>query len=196
MFETSVYLDNASSTRLDERVLEAMKPYFFEVYAVATSEFGYSMGIEAKEAQTRAREKLAGMLRAGPEEVVFTSGSTESSNMAIKGVALALGKKKGRHIITSKIEDFPVLASARALERDGFEVTYLEVDGDGIVDLDRLQESIKKETILVSIQHGNQEIGTVQDVEAIGQICMDDHVLFHTDATHTFRLLPIDAERV
>ena len=123
MFETSVYLDNASSTRLDERVLEAMKPYFFEVYAVATSEFGYSMGIEAKDGLTAAREKLAGMLRAGPEEVVFTSGSTESSNMAIKGVALALGKKKGRHIITTKIEDFPVLHSARALERDGFEVT-------------------------------------------------------------------------
>ncbi|HPE63621.1 MAG TPA: aminotransferase class V-fold PLP-dependent enzyme, partial [Methanothrix sp.] len=167
MFETSVYLDNASSTRLDERVMEAMKPYFFEVYAVATSEFGYSMGIEAKEGLAGAREKLAGMLRAGPEEVVFTSGSTESSNSAIKGVALALGKKKGRHIITTKIEDFPVLHSARSLERDGFEVTYLEVDSDGLVDADRLQESIRKDTILVSIQHGNQEIGTVQDAEEI-----------------------------
>ncbi|HOO53067.1 MAG TPA: cysteine desulfurase family protein [Methanothrix sp.] len=196
MFETSVYLDNASTTRLDERVMEAMKPYFFEVYAVATSEFGYSMGIEAKEGLTAAREKLAGMLWAGPEEVVFTSGSTESSNMALKGVALALGKKKGRHIITTKIEDFPVLHSARALERDGFEVMYLDVDGDGLVDPDRLGESIRKDTILVSIQHGNQEIGTVQDVEAIGQIAMDKHVLFHTDATHTFRRLPIDADRV
>jgi len=196
MFETSVYLDNASSTRLDERVLEAMKPYFFEVYAVATSEFGYSMGIEAKEGLAGAREKLAGMLRAGPEEVVFTSGSTESSNTAIKGVALALGKKKGRHIITTKIEDFPVLHSARALERDGFEVTYLDVDGDGLVDPDKLGESIRKDTILVSIQHANQEIGTVQDVEAIGQICMDKHVLFHTDATHTFRRLPLDVDQV
>jgi cysteine desulfurase len=196
MFETSVYLDNASSTRLDERVMEAMKPYLFEVYAVATSEFGYSMGIEAKEGLTGAREKLAGMLRAGPEEMVFTSGSTESSNMAIKGVALALGKKKGRHIITTKIEDFPILHSAKALERDGFDVTYLDVDGEGLVDLDRLQKAIRKDTILVSIQQGNQEIGTVQDVEAIGQICKDSQALFHTDATHTFRRLSLDTDRV
>ncbi|MBC7292603.1 MAG: aminotransferase class V-fold PLP-dependent enzyme, partial [Thermoleophilia bacterium] len=115
MFGETIYLDNSASTRLDERVLEAMKPYFFSVYAVATSEFGYSMGIEAREALERARATLAARLGAAPEEFVFTSGSTESSNMAIKGVALALGEKKGRHLITSRIEDFPVLNSMAAL---------------------------------------------------------------------------------
>jgi cysteine desulfurase len=196
MFENTIYLDNASSTRLDERVLDAMRPYFFDVYAVATSEFGYSMGIEAKEALTESREKLASMLKAAPEEFVFTSGSTESSNMAVKGVALSLSKKKGKQIITTKIEDFPVLHSARALEKEGFEVTYLDVDGEGFVDLDALQNAITKETILVSIQHANQEIGTLQDAAAIGQICWDRHVLFHTDATYTFARVPLDVERV
>jgi len=196
MFETTTYLDNASSTRLDEKVLEAMKPYLFETYAVATSQFGYSMGIEAKEGLAKAREKLTKMLKAGPEDLVFTSGNAESNNMALKGVALQLGKKKGKHIITSKIEDFPVLHSAQFLEREGFEVTYLDVDAEGFVNLDQLQEAITKETILVSVQHANQEIGTIQDVEAIGQICWDKQVLFHTDATHTFTRVPLDVERV
>lgn len=196
MFENLIYMDNASSTRLDERVLAAMSPYFFEIYAVATSEFGYSMGIEAKDALTGARETLAGILKASPEELIFTSGSAESSNAAIKGVAQALRKKKGDHIITTRIEDFPVLHSARALEREGFEVTYLEVDGWGRVDLDGLQEAIKKETILVSVQHANQEIGTIQDVLAVGQICRDEQVIFHTDATHTFCRVPLDIKSV
>lgn len=196
MFENSIYLDNASSTRMDERVLQAMKPYLFEIYAVATSEFGYSMGIEAKEALAEAREKLAKRLKANPEKFVFTSGSTESSNMALKGVALALGEKKGKHIITTKIEDFPVLHSARALERDGFKVTYLDVNKDGLLDVEKLHQAITKETILVSVQHANQEIGTLQDVEAIGQICWDKHVLFHTDATHTFARVPLDVKKV
>ncbi len=191
-----VYLDNAAATRLDKRVLEAMKPYFFDRYAVATSEFAYSQGIEAREALDGAREALTTALGAAPEEFIFTSGSTESSNIALKGAALALGNKKGEHIIVSKIEDFPVLNSARALEKQGFKVTYLDVDGDGFVDLDKLRDSITNETILVSIQHANQEIGTIQDIENIGRVCHEKGVLFHTDATHTFARVPLNVKRI
>ena len=196
MIEKTVYLDNAAATRMDERVLESMTPYFFETYPVATSEFGYSLGIEAREALEKAREKIAHHIGATGEEFIFTSGSTESSNLALKGVALALGEKKGRHLIISKIEDFPVLHSARALEKQGFSVTYLDVDHEGLVDLDRLRGSMTDETILVSIQHANQEIGTAQDIETIGRICEERGILFHTDATHTFTRMPLDSREV
>lgn len=196
MPERRIYLDNAAATRLDEQVLEAMKPYFFDTYAVATSEFAYTQGIEAREALDEARGTLAKALGANLEEFIFTSGSTESSNIALKGVALALGKKKGKHIIVSKIEDFPVLHSAEALERLDFQITYLDVDGEGLVNLDNLSNSISDETILVSIQHANQEIGTIQDIASIGNICREKGVLFHTDATHTFRRVPIDVGEI
>ncbi len=196
MFGELVYLDNGAATRLDERVLEAMKPHFFDTYAVATSQFGYSAGIESREALEKARTTIADRLGAQPEEFILTSGSTESSNMAIKGVAAALGEKKGRHIITTKIEDFPVLHSARTLEKRGFEVTHLSVDETGRLDLDRLEDAITPETILVSVQAANQEIGTLQDIEAIGAICREHEVVFHTDATHTFPRLPLNVEEV
>ncbi len=196
MSQEFTYLDNSAATRLDERVLEAMKPYLFDIYAVATSQFGYTPGIEARDALDVARATIAGKLGATPEELVFTSGSTESSNMALKGVALALGEKKGRHIITTRIEDFPVLYSARALEKQGFRVTYLEVDGHGLIDLDKLRDVITSETVLVSIQAANQEIGTLQDLAAIGRICRDNGVLFHTDATHSFPRVPLDVREV
>jgi len=196
VFETAVYLDNAAATRMDERVLEAMRPYFFDLYAVATSQFGYSLGIEARDALDTARAQIARALGANPEEFIFTSGSTESSNLAIKGVALALGEKKGRHIVISPIEDFPVLHSARTLERQGFRVTHLQVDETGRVDLDHLRESITDETILVSVQAANQEIGTLQDVKAIAEICKEKGSLFHTDATHSFPRVPLDVREV
>ena len=196
MADTTIYLDNAAATRMDERVLEAMQPYLFDTYAVATSEFGYSLGIEAREALDEARETLAAALGASPEEFIFTSGSTESSNMAVKGVALALGEKKGKHIIVSAIEDFPVLHSAQALEKQGFQMTLLELDGDGLVSLDKLRDAITDETILVSIQHANQEIGTIQDIESIGKLCRQRGVIFHTDATHTFMRVGLDVSKV
>jgi len=196
MFGELVYLDNAATTRLDERVLEAMTPFFLDTYAVATSQFGYSAGIEAREALESARATIARTLGAQPEELVFTSGSTESSNIAIKGVALALSEKKGKHIITSRIEDFPVLHSARALEKQGFEVTYLDVDEFGRLDLDQLRNAITPETILVSIQTANQEIGTLQDLAAIAEVCQDNGVFFHTDATHAFPRVLIDVQEV
>lgn len=196
MYENLVYLDNAAATRLDERVLEAMTPYFFDIYAVATSQFGYSIGLDAREALDNARARIAAAMGASPDEFIFTSGDTESSNLAIKGVAMALGEKKGRHIITSPIEDFPVLHSVRALERQGFRATYVRVDETGRVDLDHLRESITPETILVSIQTANQEIGTLQDIRAIGEICREKGVLFHTDATHSFLRVPLDVREV
>lgn len=196
MYESLVYLDNAAATRLDERVLEAMRPYFFDVYAVATSQFGYSIGLDAREALDNARTRIAAALGASPDEFIFTSGDTESSNLAVKGVALALGEKKGRHIITSPIEDFPVLHSVRALERQGFRATYVRVDETGRVDLDHLRESITPETILVSIQTANQEIGTLQDIRAIAAICREKGVLFHTDATHAFPRVPLDVREI
>ena len=194
--EKVFYMDNAAATRLDEKVLEAMMPFYFERYSVATSEFGYSLGIEAREAMEDARGRMAKSLGAKNNEFIFTSGSTESSNLAIKGVAKALGEKKGKHIIVSKIEDFPVLYSARTLEKQGFKVDYLDVDEYGFVNIDHLRDLITKETILVSIQHGNQEIGTIQDIEKIGGLCREKGVLFHTDATHTFTKVPLDVSKV
>jgi cysteine desulfurase len=191
-----VYLDNSASTRLDERVLDAMRPYFFDTYAVATSEFGYSLGIEAREALDEARKAIAAAMGAGPEEIVFTSGSTESSNLALKGVAAALGEKKGRHIVTSKIEDFPVLNSAKALEKQGFDVTYIDVDGEGRVNLGSLEDALTDRMILVSIQHANQEIGTLQDIESICRVCKQRDVLVHTDATHSFTRVPLDLKSI
>ncbi len=194
IFENMIYLDNAACTRLDERVLEAMKPYFFDTYAVATSEFGYSMGIEAKEGLENSREGIASRLGADSEEIIFTSGDTESSNMALKGVSRALKEKKGRHIIVSQIEDFPVLNTAKALQKQGFEVTFLDVDGEGFADLEGLRKAITKETVLVSVQCANQEIGTAQDLKAISEICEEKDVLLHTDATHSFTRLPLNVK--
>jgi cysteine desulfurase len=196
MFGELVYLDNAAATRLDERVLEAMRPYLFETYAIATSQFGYSPGIEARDALDAARAQIAAALGATPEEFIFTSGSTESSNLALKGVAMALGKKKGQHIVTTRIEDFPVLHSARVLEKQGFQVTYLDVNEHGRLDLDQLRDAITPETILVSVQAANQEIGTVQDLPAIAEITRAEGVVFHTDATHTFPRMPLDVREV
>jgi cysteine desulfurase len=187
-----VYLDNAAATRLDERVLAAMTPYYLDTYAVATSQFGYSLGVDAKDALDSARGRIAARLGAAAEEVVFTGDATESSNLAIKGVAMALGEKKGRHIITTAIEDFPVLYSARTLERQGFRVTYLPVDEWGRVNPDDVRRAITGETILVSVQTANQEIGTLQDIAAIGAICRERGVLFHTDATHSFPRVPLN----
>ena len=195
MFEDVIYLDNAAATRLDERVLEAMEPYFFDLYAVATSQFGYSVGIDARDALDDARARIAARLGAQPEEFVFTSGSAESTNLALKGVVRALGKGEG-HVVVSAIEDFPVLHSARTLGRQGFEVTKVGVDADGRLDLDELRDVVKPETTLVSVQAANQEIGTLQDLDAVGEICRENNVLFHTDATHSFTRVPLDVREV
>ena len=196
MTDRFIYLDNAATTRLDERVLEAMKPYLFDTYAIATSQFGYSLGTDARDALDGARAKIAATLGAGAEEFVFTSGATESSNMAIKGVALALGEKKGKHIITTRIEDFPVLYSFRALEKQGYTVTYLDVDEFGLVDPEALRGAIRPDTILVSVQAANQEIGTIQDIETLAKITHERGVLFHSDATHYWPRVKLDVTQL
>lgn len=196
MIEKMIYLDNAATTRLDEEVFKVMMPCYFDNFAVATSEFGYSKGLEARETLAEARVIIAASLGAEPDEFIFTSGNTESSNLALKGVAKALETKKGRHIIVSKIEDFPVLQSAKTLEKQGFAVDYLDVDEYGFVNMNKLKSLLRDDTILVSIQHGNQEIGTMQDIETIGKICKDRNVLFHTDATHTFARVPLDVKKI
>jgi len=194
--EKRIYLDNSATTRLDERVLEKMKEFYFEKYAVATSEFAYTDGIEAKEALENARQIIAKKLNAKDDEIIFTSSDTESSNLAIKGVVKANKDKNKNHIIVSKIEDFPVLNSAKELERQGYKVTYLPVDGEGFVDIEELKKQINLNTLLVSVQHSNQEIGTIQDIEQIAKICKEKGVIFHTDATHSFMRVTLDVNKI
>ncbi len=187
----TIYLDNAASTRLDPRVLEKMTPYFLDSYAVATSEFAYSMGIEAKEALESARTELAGYLHAQPGEFVFTSDPTESTNLAILGLVRGThGPRRG--LVTSRIEDFPVLNTFKYLESEGIPVTYLPVDSNGFVDREQLRQAVSEETLLVSIQHANQEIGTLQPIGEFAAITKAQGAYFHTDATHTFRRVPLD----
>ena len=166
-----------------------------QTYGVATSQFGYSMGIDAKDALDGARATLAETLGAQPDEVVFTSGATESSNLAIKGVAEARAKA-GKHLIVSAIEDFAVLNSAKHLERQGFEVTYLPVDAEGLIDPDALRSAIRPDTILASIQMANQEIGTLQDLGAIAEICRSAGVPLHSDASQTYMRVPLDVREI
>jgi len=194
MNKDMVYLDNSAVTRIDEEVLKAMKPYFFDTYAVATSEFAYTMGIEAKDALEEARATIADSLNADTEELIFTSGATESNNLALKGV-MYNQKEKG-HLIISDIEDFSVLNSAKKLEKQGYEVSYISVDEKGKVNIEELKESVRDDTVLVSIQHANQEIGTVQNIKEIAEYLEDKDILFHTDATHTFKRIPIDTQEV
>lgn len=196
MSET-IYLDNAASTQLDPRVLEAMLPFFQDSYAVATSEFAYSMGIEARDALESARAELAGLLAAKPSELIFTSDPTESSNLAILGLVRGAGTSihpgsRRRRLVTSRIEDFPVLNTFKYLEKEGYPVTYLNVDSEGFIDLGQLEGCLSEETLLVSIQHGNQEIGTLQPLEEMVGMAKRQGAYFHTDATHTFRRVPLD----
>jgi cysteine desulfurase len=189
-----VYLDNSAVTRLDEEVLEAMKPYFFDTYAVATSEFAYTMGIEAKEALQNAREVIANSLNADSDEIIFTSGATESNNLALKGI-IYNQKEKG-HLIVSKLEDFSVLNTAKTLEKKGFDVSYINVDSKGKIDLDELKDTVREDTVLVSIQHANQEIGTVQNIAEIAKYLDGKNILFHTDATHSYKRINIDVKKI
>lgn len=189
-----VYLDNSAVTRLDQEVFEAMKPYFFEKYAVATSEFAYTMGIEAKEALESSREIIANSLNAKSDEIIFTSGPTEANNLALKGVMY--NKKEKGHLIVSRLEDFSVLNTAKTLEKEGYQVTYLDVDSKGKIKFEKLKDAVKEDTVMVSIQHANQEIGTVQDIKKIADFLKDKDIIFHTDATHTYKRLALDLNNI
>jgi len=188
-----VYMDYAATTPVDPRVLKAMLPYFTKKFGNTMSL--HSFGREAKKALEDSREAIANLMNAKPEEIIFTSSATEANNLAIKGVALA-NRNKGKHIIVSKIEHHCVLKSARWLERNGFEVTYLPVDKYGLVDLGELESAIRKDTILVSIMHANNEIGTIEPIAEIGKICKEKGVYFHTDAAQTYGKIPINVEKM
>ncbi len=184
-----IYLDHAATTPLDERVLREMKPFFSEKYGNASSL--HSFGREAREAIERARETVASAINAEPEEIVFNSGGTEGDNTAVHGIAYP-NRKKGRHIVTTKIEHHAVERACEFLEKDGFEVTYLEVDREGFIDLPKLEAATGKETILVSVMHANNEIGTIEPIAEIGKICREREIYFHTDAVQSVGKEKID----
>lgn len=188
-----IYMDYSATTPVKKEVLDAMMPYFSEDYGNASSV--HSFGRDAKNAINKSRETVAKALGARREEVYFTAGGTESDNWAIKGVAKAL-KHKGNHIITSKVEHHAVLHTCETLEKEGFEVTYLDVDEYGLISLDDLKAAIKDSTILVSIMFINNEIGTMQPVKEIGAIAKENGVLFHTDAVQAFGNTPIDVNEL
>jgi cysteine desulfurase len=187
-----IYLDNHSTTPVDPRVLDAMLPFFTESFGNAASS-GHLFGWEAADAVEVARKQTASLMGAKPEEIVFTSGATESDNLALKGIAEAL-RAKGNHIITTTIEHRAVLDSCRILEQQGFEVDYLPVDERGLVNPDDVRKAIRKETVLISIMHSNNEIGVVQDLAEIGKMSREHAVIFHTDAAQSAGKIHFDVE--
>lgn len=188
-----IYLDNAATTKTAPEVVEAMLPYFSELYGNPSSVYQFSQ--KSKEAIAASRETIAGALGAKPEEIYFTAGGTEADNWAIKAAAEAY-RAKGNHIITSKIEHHAVLHTCQWLEKQGYEVTYLDVDESGIVKLDQLKKAVRPETILISIMFANNEIGTIQPVKEIGQISREHGILFHTDAVQAFGQIPIQVDEL
>ena len=186
-----IYLDNAATTKTAPEVVEAMLPYFSEFYGNPSSI--YSLAGESKKAIDQARETIAGALGAQPEEIYFTAGGTESDNWALKAAA-EYYRKKGNHIITTKIEHHAVLHSCQQLEKQGFEVTYLDVDENGVVKLEELKKAIRPTTILISVMYANNEIGTIQPIQEIGEIAREKGILFHTDAVQAFGQLPIHVD--
>ncbi len=189
-----VYLDYNATTPVDPRVLEEMLPYFCGVFGNASSS-NHKFGWEAEQAVAVARKRTADLIGAIPRDIVFTCGSTESINISLKGIAETYFEK-GNHIVTCTTEHKAVLETCKYLEGRGFEVTYLEVDSDGLIDLNELESSIKDNTILVSIMMANNEIGTIQPVEQIGKICRERGVLFHTDATQAVGKIPVNVDEM
>jgi cysteine desulfurase len=186
-------MDYAATTPIDPRVVKAMLPYFTKKFGNTMSL--HSFGREAKIAVEEARVKVADLMNVSPEEIIFTSSATESNNLALKGIAFA-NKDKGKHIITSKIEHECILESCKWLEKRGFEITYLPVDNYGFVNPEDVEKAIRKDTILVSIMHANNEIGTIEPIEEIGKICKEKGVYFHTDAAQTFGKIEVDANKL
>lgn len=187
-----IYADNAATTKLSPKVLEQMMPYLTEYYGNPSSL--YSVGGQAKKAVETARQDIAQCLNALPGEIYFTSGGSESDNWAIKGVAHALAKKGKKHIVTSAFEHHAVLHTCLALEKEGFEVTYLDVHSDGLVRPAELEAALREDTALVTIMYANNEIGTIQPIPEIGGICKKHGVLFHTDAVQAVGNVPIDVK--
>src|SRR5690242_20180109 len=185
-----IYLDNHATTPMDPRVLEAMIPYFTGKFGNAASR-NHQFGWEAEAAVEKAREQIAKLIGATAKEIIFTSGATESNNLAIKGVA-EMYRERGNHIITQVTEHKAVLDTCKRLEKSGYRVTYLPVKADGLIDLEDLKRAFDEKTILVSIMFANNEIGVVQPVAEIGKLCRERGVLFHTDGVQAAGKIPID----
>lgn len=188
-----IYLDHNATTPVDPEVIKAMLPYYQTIFGNASS--SHQFGQKARKNIDQLREIIAKFINANPEEIVFTSGGTESDNFAIIGICFA-NEKKGNHIITSQIEHPAVLNTCKYLEKKGFKVTYLPVDKYGIIDLDQLKNSITKETILITIMHANNEIGTILPIAEIGKIAKEKEIYFHTDAVQTIGKIPINVEEL
>lgn len=188
-----VYVDYAATTPLDPRVLEAMKPYFTIIYGNASSI--HSFGLEARQSIEDARKTVAGLINAEPGELIFTGSATEANNMALKGFAFSTGRNK-TCIAISSIEHDSVLNTARWLERQGFKVTYLHVDKQGLIDLAELEKALRDGVSLVSVIYGNNEIGTIQSLKEIGKLCHEYDAFFHTDAAQCFGKIPIDVKEM
>ena len=189
----NIYFDNAATTKLDEEVLQEMMPYLTENYGNASSI--YKIGRESRKAVETAREQIAKVLNCKPNEIYFTAGGSESDNTAIKGIARA-NKNKGNHIITSKIEHPAVLETCKELEKEGFEVSYISADENGIINLEELKNAIKPTTILITVMFANNEIGTIQPIEEIGQIAKENNIYFHTDAVQAVGSIKIDVQKL
>lgn len=188
-----MYLDNSATTAVSEEVLKEMEPYFRESYGNPSTL--YSVGREAKKGLDEARQRVADAINADPKEIIFTSGGSESDNLAIKGIALKL-RGKGNHIITSEIEHPAVKETLHFLETLDFKVTYLPVYENGIVKVEDVKDAITPETILITIMHGNNEIGTLQPIAEIGKLARERKILFHTDAVQTFGKVKVDVEEL
>jgi len=188
-----IYVDNAATTQVDPEVISALSPYLDIRYGNASSI--HSFGREAHEGVENARKQVAELIDASPKSILFTSGGTESDNTAIKGVAFK-HRNKGKHIITSDIEHPAVLETCRYLESIGFKVTYLPVDRQGLISLESLEKSISKETILITVMHANNEIGTIEPIQEIGEVAQKNEITFHTDAIQTTGKIPLDVRRL
>ena len=188
-----IYLDNAATTKTAPEVVEAMLPYFSEYYGNPSSI--YAIAGKSKEAITKGREQIANVLGAKPEEIYFTAGGSESDNWALKATFEAY-KNKGNHIITTKIEHHAILHTCEYLEKRGFEITYLNVDRDGLISLDELKAAIRPDTILISVMFANNEIGTIEPIAEIGEIAKEHGVLFHTDAVQAYAQVPINVDEM
>lgn len=188
-----IYLDNAATTKTAPEVVEAMLPYFTEYYGNASSVYGFAG--KSKEAMTNARETIAEALGAKSNEIYFTAGGSEADNWALKATAEAY-KTKGNHIITTQIEHHAILHTCEWLEKNGFEVTYLPVDENGVVKIEELKKAIRPETILISVMFANNEIGTIEPIKEIGEIAKEHGILFHTDAVQAFGQLPINVDEL
>lgn len=192
-FVRKVYLDHSATTPVRPEVAEVVTKYFTEIFGNPSSV--HAFGREARKSVENAREQIANLIKGKPEEIFFTSGGTEADNMAIIGSALA-NKNKGNHIITTAIEHHAVLDSCKYLEKEGFKVTYLAVDGDGMIDIEELKSSISEETILITMMHVNNEVGTILPIKEVGAIAKERGILFHVDAVQSFGKLPIDVNEM